>query len=314
MMTDLSYNINPSYSSIDEREMGIRYFKKIYDDVHERRFNFLGMITGKHRTAKSLSAVTWSCILDPTFMDNLEQRVVYFAGDFMKTLQQIKKDELYGAAIVWDEAGVGIPARDWYDISNKSISMTLQVFGRYLPIVFFVTPDVSYIDSQARKLFHGFYEMSRTSNQFAIARPFNVNYNKRTGKVYYVYPRMNIPNGDALGLCVTMNNLMVMRPSPEFEKRYEDHSIIFKSKIIDQMDERTNKYNQGKIDSKRMTIEEIVRTVVDGKDNVKYLNKRSKKDGVSFDINAIRYGFGIPDGLARLVKHHAELEVNSRVK
>ena len=200
------------FEEIDSKLLGMLYLRHIYRRVHQYRFNFLGMITGKHRTGKSLSAVSISHLLDPTFEKNLEDRIVYYPDDFMAALQKIKQKDIIGGAIVWDEAGVGIPAREWYDISNKSISMTLQVFGRYRPVVFFVTPDVTYIDSQARKLFHGFYELSRFKTEYASMKAFDVRYNKRNTKVYYVYSRFHLKHDGVYGTNLILKKINVKPP------------------------------------------------------------------------------------------------------
>ena len=310
-MQGLSLNENLDYmSDLNMSDLTTLYFRNIYKRIHTFKFNFLGMLTGKHRVGKSLTAICMSDILDPTFKENLEERVVYFPDDFMRALQVIKKKRIIGGAIIWDEAGVGIPAREWYDTANKSISYTLQVFGRYRPIVYFVTQDMSYIDSQARKLFHGFYEMNRVHNKFAIAKPFDVKYNKRSGKVYYVYPRYHMKNDDAYGSKVIIRKMRIARPYREIEDRYEYHSKIFKDKIVEQMQERSEKYKTGAIDAKRMTFQEVVDSLVAQKENVLYLSKRSKPDNVIFDKDAIRHEFDIPDSQARHAKRIAEITAN----
>jgi hypothetical protein len=315
MIKELSLNSNLDYfEPYDSKDLATMYFRHLYKRVHIYKFNFLGMITGKHRVGKSLTGLSMAHVLDPTFIDNLEQRVVYFPNDFMRALQSLKNPEkgkpVIGGAIIWDEAGVGIPAREWYETSNKSISYVLQVFGRYRPIVFFVTQDVHYIDSQARKLFHGFYELSRLKNIYAVCRPFDVRYNKRSTKVYYVYSRLHMRNEDAYGNKLILKKIRIIRPFKEMEVDYEHHSKIFKDKIVEQMQERAELYKKGKIDAKRMTIEEIVQTLLSNKDNPKFLTKRSKPDSIIFDKDAIRYEFKVPDGQARHIKRRAEVEVN----
>jgi len=310
-MDSLSLNDNLEYfSEVNNKTLASLYFRHIFKRIHTYKFNFLGMITGKHRVGKSLTAISMSHVLDKTFEENIRKRVVYFPNDFMTALQDIKKKNIIGGAIVWDEAGVGIPAREWYDTANKSISYVLQVFGRYRPIVYFVTQDVSYIDSQARKLFHGFYEMSRMGNNCAIARPFDVRYNKRTGKVYYVYSRFNLRNEDVHGIKVTLKKLNIARPPKELEAIYEEHSKIFKDKIVSQMQERAGQVDEGKVDANRLTQQEIIADLVKNKTNKQFLSKRSKEDDVIYEVNAIRYHYNIPDGLARFIKRSAELEAN----
>lgn len=312
MMEGLSLNDNLDYfGDVDGKTLASLYFRHIFKRIHTFKFNYLGMVTGKHRVGKSLTALTMSHVLDKTFEENIRKRVVYFPNDFMTALQDIKKKNIIGGAIVWDEAGVGMPAREWYNTANKSISYVLQVFGRYRPIVYFVTQDVSYIDSQARKLFHGFYEMNRMGNNCAISRPFDVKYNKRTGKVYYVYSRFNMRNEDAHGIKLILKKINIARPPKELEKVYEEHSKIFKDKIVEQMRERAGKNEDDKeIDANRMTQQEIVEDLIKNKENKQFLSKRSTEDNIIFEVNAIRYNYNIPDGLARFIKRRAEMEAN----
>jgi hypothetical protein len=315
VIKNLSINHDVDFQDdLDQRMLSTLYFRHIFKRVHTYKFNFLGMVTGKHRVGKSLTALSMSHILDPTFTDNLEDRVVYFPDDFMRALQNIKKKRIIGGAIIWDEAGVGMPAREWFDTANKSISYTLQVFGRYRPIVYFVTQDVSYIDSQARKLFHGFYEMNRMGNKCSIAKPFDVKYNKRNGKVYYIYPRLHMKHDDAYGCKVIIKKINVLRPFKELEQRYELHSKEFKDKIVEQMKERSEKYKAGDIDAKKMTQEEIVDKLYENRENRLYLSKRSKPENVIYDKDAIRIEFDVPDSLARHIKKLAEIKANDEEK
>lgn len=311
MIKELSLNNDLDfYGNIDPKLLGALYLRHIFRRIHKYKFNFLGMLTGKHRTGKSTTAVSMSHALDPTFEKNLEDRVVYYPDDFMAALQKIKQKDIIGGAIVWDEAGVGIPAREWYDISNKSISMTLQVFGRYRPIVFFVTPDVTYIDSQARKLFHGFYELSRFKTEYSSAKCFDVRYNKRNTKVYYVYSRFHLKYGGAYGANLILKKINIKPTIPELEDRYEVHSKLFKDRIINQMEERTEKFSDGSVDARKMTMDEIVKTLIIKKDDPRFLSKKSNIDNIIFDVNAIRFEFDVPAGVASHIKRKAEIEVN----
>ncbi len=308
-MTRLSLNSDETwFNRIGADELAIKYLKNIYQRIHIDEFNFIGMIVGKHRTAKSSTAVSICNILDKTFKDNLEKRVVYFPNDFQLALKEIKQQNIKGGAIVWDEAGVGIPARDWYEIANKSINYTLQVFGRYLPIVIFVTPDAGFIDSHARKMFHGFYEMERYMKVKAILKPFEVRYNRRVTKVYYQYSRFLDRTHDVNGPRITLKYLNVRRPIKELEDRYEEHSKIFKNKISEMMEERSQNFEEGRIDSKRMTMEEITDIVC--KNKAKYLSKRQGNKKVCIDSSAIRFDFSIPAQLACHIKRKAETKLN----
>ena len=270
------------------------------------------MVVGKHRTGKSLTALSFSNLLDKTFAPNMEKRVVYYAEDFMRALEEIRQKNIIGGAIVWDEAGVGVPSREWYNISNKAVGLACQVFGRYRPIIFFVTQDVSYIDSQIRKLFHGFYEMQRMSDKYAIAKPFNVSYNKRIGKVYYRYGRFYSTDLEqSIGKRV-LKAIKVKRPPQELEKRYDTHSKEFKDLIMEQMKERTESYQDDK-DRKKMDIKDIILEVTkDHYDDSEFLSKRSKPDSIILDKDAIRFHYDISDSKARFVKKQAEVAIKKK--
>jgi len=298
------------FPEADPKLLSALYFRHIYKRVHDYKFNFLGFLTGKHRVGKSLNALSFGTALDPTFIDNIEDRVVYYAKDFTRALKQIRDDNIIGGVVIWDEAGVGVPAREWYNTSNKAIGMTLQVFGRYRPIVFFVTQDMSYIDSQARKLFHGFYEVSRVKNDFSIVKPFNVAYDKKSNKVFFMYSRMFMPNADAMGSKLTLKKIKITRPIKQVEDTYEVHSKNFKDIIMEQMQERTELFKHGKIDSKKMTVEEIIKDLETHKEEPSYLSKRSTPDNIIFDKDAIRHFYTIPDAQARFIKKQAEINAN----
>jgi len=270
------------------------------------------MVVGKHRTGKSLSALSFSHLLDETFAPNMEKRVVYYAEDFMNALEDIRRKKIIGGAIVWDEAGVGVPSREWYNISNKAVGLACQVFGRYRPIIFFVTQDVTYIDSQIRKLFHGFYEMQRMSDKYAIAKPFNVSYNKRIGKVYYRYGRFYSTDLEhSIGKCV-LKAIKLKRPPAELERRYDFHSKDFKDLIMEQMQERTKSYQEER-DKKKLDTKDIIDELSEKHyNNDEFLSKRSKPDNVIFDKDAIRFMYDVSDSQARFIKKQAE--VNARKK
>jgi hypothetical protein len=310
MLPEYNFTDETYFPEVDPRILSILYFRHIYRRVHDYKFNFLGFLTGKHRVGKSLNAVNFGTVLDSTFLDNLEDRVAYYASDFTRALKQIRDKHIIGGVVIWDEAGVGVPAREWYNTSNKAIGMTLQVFGRYRPIVFFVTQDMSYIDSQARKLFHGFYEVSRVKNDYSLVKPFNVSYDKKSNKIFFQYSRLFMPNGDAQGSKLVLKKIKIKRPMKEVEDAYEYHSAEFKDIIMNQMQERTEQYEKGRISKKKLTVEEIVQDLQGHKEDPVYLAKRSHEDNIIFDRDAVRIKYNIPDAQARFIKKQAELIAN----
>ena len=298
------------YPDIDGDRVFLAYLKSIWYSVYYNQYNFLGVITGKHRVGKSISALMFSTILDKTFYPNLEKRVVYYPEQFMEALRDLAKKKIIGGAIVWDEAGVGITARSWYDMSNKSINFVTQVMGYLRPIIYFVTQDMTYIDSQPRKLFHAFYECSRTSNRYNIVKPFEIHYDKKKGMIYYKYPRINKIVEDVIGSKIKLTRIRVAKPPNELIKRYETHSFSFKDKIMEQMEERVKRFDTEEgISKKAMTQSEIVDRVVNN--YRKYEGKKSKYGDPILDKTLIRFDFQIPEPLSKFIKVTAEKKIKT---
>lgn len=141
---------------ISEEDEGKAEFSPFIEYIRRRIFeenkNFLIALVGQTGSGKSFSAMKLGEAIDPNFSIN---NVVFTAKDFFELLKQ---DHPRGTVIIFDEAGVGIPAREWYSISNKLMGYILQTFRHRNWIVIFTVPDFDFIDKQARKLFHCYME------------------------------------------------------------------------------------------------------------------------------------------------------------
>jgi len=302
-------------TNIDPTLLSTLYLRHIYKRVHINHFNFLGIITGKHRTGKSLASLSLSHALDPTFFDEMENRVVYYANDFLRVIKDLSKRKIIGGCVVFDESGIGYGSRDWYQESNKAVGGAMQVVGRYQPIVFFVSQDIRLIDSQIRKYFHAFFEMNRHTKNYAFVKAYGVSQDKKSGKIYHLYSRFNYPNEDASGKKIRFIGIRIKRPPKELEKRYEDHSKVFKDFILDQMYDKTKTFDEKKVEKEeRMSDKDIVKFLVDNKENKKFLYKTSTPENIRFDSNAIRYRFNITDSKAKYLKKLAEYEAQKTTK
>jgi len=135
--------------------------------------NFVGILTGKTRSGKSFSALTLCNEVDPNFsVDN----VVFSTKEFMDLLASGKLKS--GSMIIWDEAGVGISAREWYSLLNKSLNYVLQTWGHQNIGLILTVPDFSFVDSQTRKL------VNMLLNTVKLVRSEN----KAVLKGYYISP------------------------------------------------------------------------------------------------------------------------------
>jgi transposase len=289
--------------------MGEAFLRKIYQTVHDDKFSYLCTFTGRHRVGKSLSACIFSHLLDSTFLDNFEKRVCYSGEDFMGAVEDLRKKRIHGGAIVLDEANIGIPSREWYNLSNKSINYAIQAFGYMRPIVSMVTQDITFIDAQPKKLFHAFYEVDRKNNAYSIVKPFNMKFNKRTGKVYFVYPRFVGGGVHGGGTRITMNCIKVMKPPKEFINRYEKHSQKMKDRLIEQMNDvvKSLKVKDGEHREARMSEEEILEQLMEERDNPIFMTKQK-----TFRKDIIANEFGIPHRYARVIAIKANLKLQKK--
>jgi hypothetical protein len=243
----------------------------------------------------------------------MEDRVVYYANDFLREINKLNEKKIKGGAIVFDESGVGYGSRDWYQESNKAVGGAMQVVGRYQPIVFFVSQDIRLIDSQIRKYFHGFYEMSRLDDTYAFCRAYGVSQDKKTGKIYHLYSRFNFPNLDASGRKLRFIGIRLKRPPKELEKRYEKHSKIFKDFIMEQMFDKTETFEGKKrAEESKMKDSDIIKDLAENYMDEKLLIKTSKPEKVQFDADAIRFKYGVTDSKARYIKKLAEIRVREK--
>jgi len=112
-----------------------------------RNQNLLCVITGQTGTGKSLSALEFARLIDPTFTAD---QVVFTVEEFLNLMETLGP----GKVIIFDEAGVDLDARRSSSKKNVFFSNILKTF-RYLQIpTIFTLPNLAMLDKNARRLFH----------------------------------------------------------------------------------------------------------------------------------------------------------------
>jgi hypothetical protein len=194
--------------------------------------NFLVVITGATGSGKSYAALRWGECMDKEFNVN---RIAFTAKEFIYILQQ--PDLKSGSVIVFDEAGVGLSSREWYSVQNKLLNAIMQTFRWMNLVVIFTVPDFSFVDSQARKLFHMFCETDGINRQKRTVRlkPFIISVSKRTGKIYMPYPRFSSPDG-----VLKLERIDVHKPSRTLCNAYEAKKKYYGKGLIKEAEEIVN--------------------------------------------------------------------------
>lgn len=233
--------------------------------------NALIVVLGDTGSAKSCNSIGVCLAFDPSFNP---KRIAHMTGEsFMDVLTQ--KGLRRGKAIMWDDVGKGLKAREFYEMINRIITDILQTFRIRGLLVVFTVPDMSFIDTIARKLFH--YQMETVmidfKNKYAICKFFEIQINRRMGKAYYKYPRVII-NGEKK----TITRLRIKLPPKELLREYEKD----KRKAYSKLEIKTKKTIQ-KIEEKAfkklMGDGEIINDVIRRADDfLKTYNKRTFVD------------------------------------
>jgi hypothetical protein len=206
-------------------DWNMSYF--VVDVIKKRVFrenkNYLGVICGETGSGKSYCAMKIGEMVDPNFSI---ERVAFTPEGFMKILNsRLKK----GSVVVFDEAGVGMPAREWRSIANKALGYIFQTFRHLNLAVLFTTPSFDFVDIQARKLFHSYMQTIRIdySNEIVVMKYMNLQLNPRYGKIYIKYPRIS----GRFGKTVTMNRIFIGKPSKDLCRRYELKKIRYSERL-----------------------------------------------------------------------------------
>lgn len=153
----------------DRYNYWFRYLHYLYNKVHIGKWNILAVTVGMPRVGKSLFTAFSCFLLNKHF--EMGEDIVYGDKGFSNRIGRIKK---IGETIIWDEAGVGMNAREFWSVSNREISKMLMTVGHLRPIIFFVTPDLSFIDSQPKKLFHYYFECTSRTAEYTFVKPYGL--------------------------------------------------------------------------------------------------------------------------------------------
>lgn len=291
--------------------MAKAYFNRLWRKLHIENFSLLIIFYGKHRVGKSLSAVDFCYILDETFEANMETRIVYTSRGLIQAFKDIKEQGIKGGGIVVDEAGSGdLSNMRWYEELAKVVSSELQAVGYLNPIICFVTQNFSFINTTARKLSQGVFEVNRTNNLYSTIKPFWIENNPWITGFYRRYPIFCESHGGVASNVYKINKIKIGLPPKEIKDRYIAHSQEFKDQLLISSEEsiRVDEFDKNKKRALVSGIEAIVTEVATNSDD--YMSY-SKKKGIAtyLNENIIRYKHGITMKDAKLVKSLCEREM-----
>ena len=175
--------------------------------------NYIIVVVGATGSGKSYAALSIAEDIDPTFDAS---KIAFKLLDFIKL---VKSDMPKGSAIVFDEGGVEMQARNFMTLMNKALSYITQTMRYKNQIIIITVPDFSFIDVQVRKLVHMLVVTGHIDrrNKVNIVKPFQIRVRANDGKVFRTYPRVyNKTKG-----YVKIQEVAVHLPSVKLRHEYE---------------------------------------------------------------------------------------------
>ncbi len=293
---DLDYE--QIYPTPTPQRMAEAFFNRIYIKLHVENFSFLIVFYGRHRTGKSLGAVTFCYVLDETFEQNLETRVVYSSRALINAFKEIRKNKIKGAGIIVDEAGTGdLSSQRWYEDMAKLVSANLQAVGYLNPFVCFVTPNFSFINNVARKLSQGVFEVTRSHMKYATIKPFWIENSPWQTGMYRKYPLFCENHNGIASSIYKLNQIRIGLPPDRVMKRYMDHSQAYKDNFLSESEEQiaSTEFTKNMKTSFVSTINSIADEVYENIDDYKGFGSGRNKETISQHIIRLKHNLSQSD-------------------
>jgi len=191
------------------------------------------LVIGEMGCGKSICAVSFACKVDPSFKS--DPRIVFDVNEFLEKLNNIEK----GQAIIFDEVGVGVAARDFQKLSNKIMSIVTQIL-RYKNICcIFTTPNARFMDINLRESMNGILHPVKIDREHDINtceyRILKTNMDGLVSKEKFKF--YDGEHGESAELIPVIH---VPRPDREMEAYYKKISFAMKSKKLKELMDSIN--------------------------------------------------------------------------
>lgn len=305
MMKKLIMTLNDSISP--EERMGFmertnnNFYKQVLRRIWKKNKNVIIVIVGGTGSGKSYVALKIASKIDPTFTaETLDNRLAYKPEMFFRMIgQDLKK----GQAVIIDEGGTTVDAREWQTFNNKAISHIFQTFRYENLCVIITVPSFKFIDVSVRRLLHYCIETMdiNIKEGLNIVKIKKVQYNPILDEPY-MKNLLGIDDGET----VKIREWAFKKPKAKLWHKYEAISQLQKHEIKRQLtltSERMHKEEERR-DRPRPTIDQIVEEVLKNPDP---FTKASRPDIVVASV--IEAKWDVPTYYAQKAKAAAELKM-----
>ena len=207
---------------------------KLIDGVGQNLF-----ITGKTGSGKSYSAIAlaqavtrYTANQNPNALFDVKKHIAFTPQEFMR-LYNDEDSTPPGSAIIFDEIGVTLAARDAATKGNKIFTKLMQVIRHRRIFVIMTAPDLGFVDKSARKMLHWWLETHKIDRnlQRCHTKPHVVEINQREGDILYPYP---VFEGQQVGeLVIDRIDAVTAKEYEALAKQYKDEvAMMTESKLI----------------------------------------------------------------------------------
>lgn len=297
--------VEATYNISDEEILGLAYLKKKRDDLITRKFSWLVAFDGRHRSGKSVSAIMIAIMFDKTFWRNFESRIVHTPEQVLEQFEIIADNDIHGACVIIDEAGASLAGSDWYEKVQKSILKTVQIFGRYNPCIFMVSPVKELISGGMRKMFHSYFKIDRYDNERSYITPYETYYSGIRGKYMNKKPQLTI-----LGQKITLSRIAITKPPEEILTRYAELEKGRKEML---MKEFRLDVQIGELKKQRDVVDDDAQIEYIMKNQKIFASPRWKPNDPMFDPDVIKNRLHVPLSKAKYYKLTAERKIRSKL-
>jgi len=258
-----------------------KYIKK---RVHKQNKNLLGAFVGETGSGKSYAAIRMGEVLNKNFTN---EKIFL---DPKKFLKYCKNKATKGDVLIMDEAGVGLPSREWWSESNKVFNYVTQTFRKENLIVLFTLPHLGKMDKQSRNLLHVVFPMVKQGKAKTIqmrSDPIDGNtwprYMKLKGEKYK-YAHFSLPK------------------NKELLKNYEKR----KDRLVDELyDKAIQGFDEEKNKPKTVRLRKLGDKILNNGVN-DYIKEYKTKGGWRVDKNLLRIDHDLTKDEADMVKSYIE--------
>jgi len=167
------------------------YIKR-YVSEKKRSINIL--VKGPTQYRKSTITYKLCLELEGDKFDLNKQMAIIKTSDMMR----LANEKLAKGRVRWfDEIGVGMNHKEWYNMMVKAMNTMMQTHGFRRSINFHTVPYSSFIDKDMRKLFDIEIEILHKNEEkrYVIAKIRLLQYNEDLDKLYKKYIRGLLPDG-----------------------------------------------------------------------------------------------------------------------